>query len=138
MMLQLSVAALLALLPLAGVFDLLAESASIRPGALWLKEEIKTGDKIVQYGMNKPSLYFYTARESLLFEARSLNGVAERTPFGEKTLTETWGGKNRVFLIVAQSDKIRPLGGSVSNVYDDARYIILSNKNSNELSDKKE
>ncbi|GHS86754.1 hypothetical protein AGMMS49957_05440 [Synergistales bacterium] len=128
-MLQLSVAALLSLLPLAGVFDLLAENLSIRPNALWLKEEVKTGDKIVQYGMNNPSLYFYTARESILFEARPLSGVAERTPFSEKALVETWEGPARVFLIVAQSDKIRPLGGSVHNVYDDARYIILSNQN---------
>ncbi|GHV46435.1 hypothetical protein FACS1894204_08050 [Synergistales bacterium] len=132
MILQLSIAALLSLLPLAGVFDLLAESSSIRQGALLLKKEIKTGDKIIQYGMNNPSLYFYTARESILFEASSLNGVAERAPFGEKALIETWGGPSRVFLIVAQSDKItKPLGGSISNVYDDDMYIILSNQNSN-------
>ncbi|GHS93383.1 hypothetical protein AGMMS50276_03680 [Synergistales bacterium] len=130
MMLHIGVAALTSLLPLAGVFDLFAETSSIRPGALWLKNEVKAGDKIIQYGINRPSLYFYTAKESLLFKAGSLNGVAKRKSLDERALSKTWGSAPRVFLILTQESEIlRSLGGGISNVYDDANYIILSNKN---------
>jgi 4-amino-4-deoxy-L-arabinose transferase-like glycosyltransferase len=127
---QLSFVALLSLMPLAGVFDLLADSLSLREAGLYLREELKLDQnaKIVQYGANHPSLFFYTAKPSLSIHAASTPGVAGQKILDDDALDEIWKGPHRVFMIVERNQKIlRPLKKAPFNVHEKLGRIILSN-----------
>ena len=98
MMRNLSAAAMLALLPLAGVFDLLAENTSVREAGL----AIGNVDRCVlaQYVMNRPSLFFYTLKDSILVNSPLMPGFAEQKVENDTALHLLWEGKERVILTV--------------------------------------
>ncbi|MDR1621503.1 MAG: glycosyltransferase family 39 protein [Synergistaceae bacterium] len=129
LMLHLSLTALLSLLPLAGVFDLLAETASVRDVGLYLRNTLGQGDVLVQYVMNRPSLYFYTARESLLIRSPLIPGVMEQKALNDSFLNRTWEKTDRVFMIVERHQEIaNPLPQEVYNIHDTREMTVLSNR----------
>jgi 4-amino-4-deoxy-L-arabinose transferase-like glycosyltransferase len=130
LMRQLSLVALLSLMPLAGVFDLLADKLSLREAGLYLREELKLNQdvKIVQYGANRPSLFFYTAKPFLSVHASPIPGVAGQKILDDDALDEIWEEPHRVFMIVERNQKIlRPLKKAPFNVHEKLGRIILSN-----------
>jgi 4-amino-4-deoxy-L-arabinose transferase-like glycosyltransferase len=129
--LALGVAALLSLMPLAGVFDLLADRISPREIGLFLRETLKLSqnDRIAQYGANRPSLFFYTAKDSLLFHASPIPGVVGQKIENDALLNEIWGKSRRVFMIVEREQKIlRPLRTLPYNVYEKNDQVVLSDR----------
>jgi 4-amino-4-deoxy-L-arabinose transferase-like glycosyltransferase len=128
---RLAFLALLSLMPLAGVFDLLADRLSVREIGLYLREEAKLSrnDKVVQYGENRPSLFFYTASPSLPAYALPLAGVAGQKILGDDALDSLWEGTDRVFIVVGRDQKIfRPLKTTPFHLYEKHGQIVLSNR----------
>ncbi|MDR2174661.1 MAG: glycosyltransferase family 39 protein [Synergistaceae bacterium] len=131
LMLQLSFLAFLSLMPLAGVFDLLAGSLSLRESGLYLREELKLNRdaRIVQYGANHPSLFFYTAKPSLPVRASPTPGVSGQKILDDDALDAIWGGPQRVFMIVERNQEIlRPLKKAPFSVHEESGRIVLSNR----------
>ena len=123
-------AALLCLMPLAGVFNLTADVYSVRDIGLKLRDAIKGTDKVIQYSVNYPSMYFYTLRNSSIIEADFTEGVQERkfnAPYS--LIGSLWAGKERVFLIMP-NDKTpeNPLPQSVFHLLEADGKLLLSNQ----------
>lgn len=127
MMRNLSAAAMLALLPLAGVFDLLAESTSMREVGLALRG---AGHYVLaQYAMNRPSLFFYTLKDSVSVNGPLMPGFAEQKVENDTALHLLWEGKERVFLLIgSEQPLIAPLPQEVNVLYDAGRLMVLSNR----------
>ncbi|MDR1979604.1 MAG: glycosyltransferase family 39 protein [Synergistaceae bacterium] len=129
LMLHLSLVALLSLLPLAGVFDLLAESASVRDVGLHLRNDLGREDILVQYVMNRPSLYFYTAKESLLIRSPVIPGVMRQRALSDSFLNRLWENPNRVFMVVGRREEfLTPLPQEVYNLHETREMTVLSNR----------
>jgi 4-amino-4-deoxy-L-arabinose transferase-like glycosyltransferase len=129
LMLHFCLVSLISLMPLAGAFDLLARSSSVRDAGLYLRSGLRQSDILVQYVMNHPSLYFYTAKESLLLHSPSTPGVLGRRILDDSRLAQLWEGKNRVFLIIRRyQDILTPLPEDVYNLYETHDLTILSNR----------
>ena len=127
MMRNLSAAAMLALLPLAGVFDLLAENTSVREAGL----AIGNVDRCVlaQYVMNRPSLFFYTLKDSILVNSPLMPGFAEQKVENDTALHLLWEGKERVLLLVGSDQQLlAPLPQEVNVLYDAGKVMVLSNR----------
>ncbi len=127
MMRNLSAAAMLALLPLAGVFDLLAENTSVREAGL----AIGNVDRCVlaQYVMNRPSLFFYTLKDSILVNSPLMPGFAEQKVENDTALHLLWEGKERVLLLVGSEQQLlAPLPQEVNVLYDAGKVMVLSNR----------
>jgi 4-amino-4-deoxy-L-arabinose transferase-like glycosyltransferase len=131
LMFSLGAVALLSLMPLAGVFDLLAARLSPREAGLYLREELSRNrnGRIVQYGENRPSLFFYTAKPSLSVHAPPVPGVAGQKILDDDALAKIWEGPQRVFMLVERNQQfLRPLRNTPFSVYEDSNRIILSNR----------
>jgi 4-amino-4-deoxy-L-arabinose transferase-like glycosyltransferase len=129
LMLHLSVVSLLSLLPLAGAFDLLAEAVSARDVGLYLRSDLGRDDILVQYAMNRPSLYFYTAKESLLVRSPLIPRVMGQKTLNSSSLNQIWNGTNRIFMTVERHQEfLTPLPQDVYNVDETREIIVLSNR----------
>lgn len=129
LMLHLSVVSLLCLLPLAGAFDLLADETSLRSVGLYLRENLERDDVPIQYALNRPSLFFYTARESLLFNAPVIPGVMARSVLNEPLLQQKWKEPRRIFMVLGRRQEITaPLPQEVYNLYEAQNLVVLSNQ----------
>jgi 4-amino-4-deoxy-L-arabinose transferase-like glycosyltransferase len=129
LMLHLSVVSLLSLLPLAGAFDLLAETSSVREAGLYLRNDLGRDDILIQYAMNRPSLYFYTAKESLLVRSSPIPGVLGQKTLNDSFLHQVWDDDSRVFMIVERRQNFStPLPQEVYNVDETHETIVLSNR----------
>jgi 4-amino-4-deoxy-L-arabinose transferase-like glycosyltransferase len=134
-MLHLCAVSLLSLMPLAGVFNLLAEELSIRDAGLYLRNELSQDDILAQYFMNHPSLYFYTAKESLLIHAPTVPRVAGQQVLSEQALNQIWGNTRRVFLLIGREQEfLVPLPPEVHNLYETHDLVVLSNRRDSPLS----
>ncbi|NLL37847.1 MAG: hypothetical protein GX256_10070 [Fretibacterium sp.] len=121
--------ALLSLLPLAGAFDLVAEATSLRSVGLYLRGELKKGEVVVQYAMNRPSLFFYTAHDSVLTAAAPLPDIQGQRSLGDPELHRLWKETARVYLLIDRDQPLSsPLPESVSDVYRSGRLLLLSNR----------
>jgi hypothetical protein len=129
LMLHLSIVAMLSLLPLAGVFDLLAEASSVRDVGLYLRNDSGRDDILIQYAMNRPSLYFYTAKDSLLIRSPLIPGVMKQRTSSDSFLNRVWDNTNRIFMVVGRRQEFStPLPQDVYNVYETRELTVLSNR----------
>lgn len=120
---------LISLLPLAGVYDLLAEYASLRTIGLYLRDEAEAKDFLLQYSMNRPSLFFYTAQNPIPVNALPLSGLVGQKTIGEDELNHLWLEPRRVFLILDRRQTLpSPLPGEVFNLEEANGLAVLSNK----------
>ena len=125
-----SIIVLLCLLPLAGVFDLAAEQGGLRDIGLALRGVVKREDTVMQYAINRPSLYFYTLHGYALLNSPQLPGVASRELARDDTaLHNAWKQKDRVFLLIAQNQQpLSPLPEDVYSVMEANGIVLLSNR----------
>ncbi len=124
-----SAAALLCLMPLAGVFDLSARELSLQGVGTALRSEIQPGDVLAQYAVNRPSLYFYTLHSSALVNGPLLPGVASKALLMDDTaLHLLWAGKDRVFLLLPLKQPLSSLSLDVYNVAEANGMAVLSNR----------
>jgi hypothetical protein len=129
LMLHLCLVALISLMPLAGAFDLLARSSSVRDVGLYLRSGLRQGDTLIQYVMNHPSLHFYTTWESWLLHSPLTAGVWGQRTLNDARLDQLWEGENRVFLIIGRhQDFLTPLPEDVYNLYETRDLTVLSNR----------
>ena len=123
-------AALLCLLPLSGVLNLTAEVYSIRDIGKKLATIIEGNETVIQYGVNYPSIYFYTFRNSRIIDADLTPGLQEREAAADFGLIgRLWDGRERVFLIMPtnlQSDN--PLPRNVMHILESEGMLLLSNQ----------
>jgi hypothetical protein len=133
MMLHLCLTSLLSLLPLAGFFDLLAQGISIRDVGLFLRENMERDDVIVQYAMNRPALFFYTAQSSILLHTQPIPGITGQKIPEDASLYRTWNDSRRVFMVLEKSQQnLTFLPREVYNLIETNsppnRLVILSNR----------
>ena len=123
-------AALLCLMPLAGVFNLTAEEYSVREVGQGLRSIIQGNDTVIQYGVNFPSVYFYTLRNSRIIDAELMRGVQERKFLADFSLIgRLWDGQGRVFLIMpSEIHTDNPLPGRITHILESYGILLLSNK----------
>lgn len=126
-----SAAALLCLMPLSGVFNLTSEIYSIDEIGLKLRDLAQGTDRIIQYGVNYQSIYFYTFRNSELIEAPLTAGVDDwQFTTNSERLNSLWSGSERVFLIMAAGthpNNFLP-GNNIFHILDAQGMTLLSNK----------
>ena len=125
-----SAAALICLMPLAGVFNLIAGSYSAHTVGMGLREVVKGNDIVIQYGVNYPSMYFYSLRNSRIINAGLTPGVAERKfAAPESAINTLWGGKGRVFLLMPDDMKSdTPLPKNIFHIAGGEGLLLLSNQ----------
>ncbi|MBQ3403493.1 MAG: glycosyltransferase family 39 protein [Synergistaceae bacterium] len=122
-------AALLCLMPLAGVFNLTAESCSMRSAGMKLRDIIKGGDTVIQYGVNYPSVYFYTLRNSRIIEADLTPGIQERQfTASREAINQLWAGKSRVFMITPDTMPSENLPNNIFPIAEGEGLLLLSNQ----------
>ena len=123
-------AALLCLMPLAGVFNLTADAYSVRDIGRKLGSTIEGNETVIQYGVNYPSVYFYTFRNSSIIDAELTPGIAERKFLAEfARIGEAWNGRDRVFLIMKEDMQTEgPLPQNVSHILEAEGLLLLSNQ----------
>ena len=123
-------AALLCLMPLAGVFNLTAEIYSVRDIGLKLRDLVKGSDIVIQYGVNYPSVYFYSLRNSKIINAKLTPGTQEKNFAAKKTIiTELWNKNERIFLIVPEKMRISGvLPKNIFHITESDGTLLLSNK----------
>ena len=125
-----SAAALLCLMPIAGVFNLTAEQYGVREIGLKLRDLIRTDDVVLQYEVNFPSLYFYTLRNSRLINCELTPGVTEKRFVSPASVIEpVWTGKTRAFLIIPtekSTDSIMPK--NIFHIIESEGMLLLSNQ----------
>ena len=125
-----SASAIICLMPLAGIFNLSAGLYSSHDSGIRLRETLKRNDIILQYGVNHPSMYFYTLRNSWIISADLTPGVAERKFTAQvSAINNLWGGKNRVFLVMPSEMKPNPpLPQNVFHILEGNGLLLLSNQ----------
>ena len=125
-------AALLCLMPVAGIFDLTAETLSVKEPALAIRNDIQGNNLIVEYKINNPSIYFYTFRNPLLLNADLTPGLQDlRAKISPEELNKLWTSDERIFLIMRASDKVpENLTGHIYHLLDEYEVLLLllSNK----------
>ena len=123
-------AAVLCLLPLAGVFNLTADVYSVQEIGKKLAATISGNEPVIQYGVNYPSIYFYTFRNSYIIGAGLTPGLQEKSLAANfQLIGQKWQAKERVYLIMPedmQSDN--PLPQNVSHILGDNGILLLSNQ----------
>ena len=123
-------AAVLCLLPLAGVFNLTADVYSVQEIGRKLGSTIQGNEAVIQYGVNYPSIYFYTFRNSYIIGAGLTPGLQEKDFAANfQLIGQKWTGKDRVYLIMPenmQSDN--PLPQNVSHILGENGILLLSNQ----------
>ncbi|MDR1741939.1 MAG: hypothetical protein LBR38_08910 [Synergistaceae bacterium] len=123
--LRLSFISLAALLPLSSEFNVLAERHSVRGAGLSLRQEARTGDTVIQYGINKPSLFFYTGVEDR--QTVGLPGVWGWKAADDGDVLRAWEGPGRAFLVFEKSFRAMPKLPAY-RIYEDDSVIVLSNR----------
>lgn len=127
-----SAAALICLMPAAGVFNLTSNLYSIRDIGLKMRDVIQGGDVVIQSEVNFPSVYFYTFRNSILVDAPLTPGVEEQKLAAQNSvISSLWIRRNRVFLIIP-SDRTSAANlpnKDITPVFESNRILLLSNKN---------
>lgn len=125
-----SASALICLMPLAGVMNLSAGMYSAHDAGMKLRDSVRRNDIILQYGVNHPSMYFYTLRNSWIISADLTAGVAERKfRAPESEINTLWGGQNRVYLIMPSDLKPdTPLPGNIYHIIEGEGLLLLSNQ----------
>jgi hypothetical protein len=137
LMLHMGILSMLCLLPLAGVFDLLGEGFSVRGAGLYLRNEVKPGDTLVQYAMNHPSLPFYVGRpgSAFLLTHAVVNPKIidqDRNVVDDEELNKMWRGEKRVFMLIDRRQNFSThLPRVVYSLYEAGNMIILSNRGDN-------
>ncbi len=125
-----SAAALLCLMPIAGVFNLTAEEYGVREIGLKLRDLIRADDIVLQYEINFPSLYFYTLRNTRLINCELTPGVTERRfVYPASVIEPVWTGKNRAFLIIPtdrSTDSVMPK--NIFHILESHGMLLLSNQ----------
>lgn len=123
-------AALICLMPLAGVVNLSAGMFSAHEAGMMLRDLVKGNDVILQYGENHPSIYFYTLRNSRIIEADLTHGVAERKFTAPKSVIKTlWDGKGRVYFLMPSDMKPEEiLPKNVHHITDGEGLLLFSNQ----------
>lgn len=128
-------AALLCLMPLAGVFSLTAEKYSVRDIGLLLRDSVSGDDRIIQYNVNYPSVYFYTLRNSGLIDSELTPGIAEkRFITDEEELSRIWNAEERVFMIIPVEKSVnnKTLPKNIFSILEFNGMLLISNqKNEN-------
>ena len=124
-------AALLCLMPLAGVFNLTADLYSIREIGMKIRDNVQGNDIVVQYGVNFPSVYFYTFRNSEIINAPLTPGVLEKN-FAEDVsfIGDQWIRRNRIFLIVPSdmTASAKLPNKNIMHIIESKGILLLSNK----------
>lgn len=117
-------------MPLAGVFSLSAGLYSSHDAGMRLRNLVKKNDIILQYGINHPSIYFYTLRNSRIISADLTPGVAERKfSAPESAINTLWGTQYRVFLLMPSELKPEtPLPQNVFHITEGEGLLLLSNQ----------
>ncbi len=125
-----SATALICLMPLAGVFSLSSEMLSAHETGIKLRDMVKGSDVVIQYGVNHPSMYFYTLRNSRIISADLIPGVAERRYTApESAINTLWAGKSRVYLLMPAGLKPdTPLPQNVFHITEGDGLLLLSNR----------
>ncbi|MBQ7219359.1 MAG: glycosyltransferase family 39 protein [Synergistaceae bacterium] len=123
-------AALLCLMPLAGVFNLTADMYSVRDIGRRLGGLVEGSNTVIQYGVNHPSVYFYTYRNSYIIEAELTPGLQEKNFAAEYSLIGSlWQGKERVFLIMDNDmHPDTPLPQNITHILESEGILLLSNQ----------
>ena len=123
-------AALLCLMPLAGVFNLAADRYSVRDIGIALRDKISGKDWVIQYSVNYPSVYYYTLRNSVLINSELTEGVEDVKFIARDYVLKTlWERNERVFLIIPE--KLNPEAMPKSNIFhitEAEGMLLLSNK----------
>ena len=125
-----SASAIICLMPLAGVFNLSAGLCSSHDAGIRIRELVKRNDIVLQYGINHPSMYFYTLRNSRIISADLTPGVAEYKFSAPKSAINTlWGSKFRVFLLMPSDFRPDPpLPQNVYHIIEGEGLLLLSNQ----------
>ena len=125
-----SASALICLMPLAGVFNLTAGIYSARGVGMSLREAVKGNNIILQQGVNYPSIYFYTLRNTRIIDAELTPGVQERKfAASDEIINALWGEKGRVFLIIpGDMSSEKPLPQNVYHITEGEGLLLLSNQ----------
>ena len=125
-----SASALVCLMPLAGVFNLTADLYSARDAGMKLRDMIRGNDIVIQYGVNHPSIYFYTLRNSRIITAELTPGVEERKFTADESAINTlWPGRNRVYLIMPSDFQPgKPLPQNIYHITEGEGLLLLSNQ----------
>ena len=124
-------AALLCLMPAAGVFNLTADLYSVGEIGRKIRDSVQGNDIVIQYGVNFPSIYFYTFRNSKLINAPLTLGVQEKN-FVENVsfIPDKWPRRERIFLIVPsdRTAEAKIPNRSVIHLLEDNNILLLSNQ----------
>ena len=124
-------AALLCLMPAAGVFNLTADLYSVSNIGKIIRERVEGNDIVIQYGINFPSIYFYTFRNSNIINAPLTPGVQEKI-FAQDVsfIAAQWPRRNRIFLIIPsnRTAEAKIPNKSVVHLHDDNDILLLSNQ----------
>ena len=123
-------AALLCLMPLAGVFNLAADAYSVRDIGRKLRDTVEGSETVIQYGVNYPSIYFYSLRNSRIIDAPFTPGLVEKGQEADFSfIGEAWKGRGRVFLIMPEDiHPESPLPQNISHILEDEGILLLSNQ----------
>ncbi len=122
--------AILCLLPLAGVFNLTANVYSVQDIGRKLGNTIQGNESVIQYGVNYPSIYFYTFRNSYIIGAGLTPGLQEKALSADfRLIVQKWTSKERVYLIMPEDmPSDNPLPQNVSHILGENRILLLSNQ----------
>ena len=120
-------AALLCLMPLAGVFNLTADKYSAQEIGQRLGSLVEGNNTVIQYGVNYPSMYFYTFRNSYIIDADLTLGLQEKDFAAQYSLIgQIWQGKERVFLIMDKDiHPDDPLPQNITHILESSEGILL-------------
>lgn len=123
-------AALLCLMPLAGIFNLTADVYSVRNIGMRLRDIIKGNDLVIQYSVNYPSIYFYSLRNSILIDSELTGGVEEKKfIMNDEMLHRIWDRNQRIFLMIPQEKRPEnPLPQNIFHIIEDDGILLLSNQ----------
>ena len=123
-------AALLCLMPLAGGFNLTAENYSMRETGLKLREVIKGNETVLQYEVNYPSMYFYTLRNSNIIEAELTPGIEEKKfRTDASSINAYWNRNERVFLLMPVDKRTSiSMKKNIFHILEAEGLLLLSNK----------
>lgn len=125
------VAALLCLMPVAGVFNLTADLYSIGEIGKKIRENVQGNDIVIQYGANFPSIYFYTFRNSRLIKSPLTPGVQEKKFVEDVSfIADKWPRRERIFLIVPsdRTAEAKIPNKNVIHLLESNGFLLLSNR----------
>ena len=124
-------AALLCLMPMAGVFNLTADLYSVGSIGKKIRENVVGSDMVIQYGVNFPSIYFYTFRNTKIINASLTPGIQEKNFVEDVSFTANqWPRRNRIFLIVPSemTAEAKIPNKNVIHLLEDKKILLLSNQ----------